>query len=137
MSNFKGYFLKFGDTIFPHKYLAQGNESTPFQRTELEAYRDANILLHRVTSPNHKSTLKITTIPGITLEEKIEIEEVMNRGLLDSIQRKYRVEYWNDDIGVNSYCIGDFYIPNPTFNRQKITDNTIIYDSLTYEFIEY
>ena len=137
MSNFKGYFLKFGDTIFPHEYLAQGSDSTPFQRTEAEAYRDANDDLHRVTIPNHKSTFKITTIPQITLEEKIEIEEVMSRGLLNSIQRKYRVEYWNDDIGVNDYCTGDFYIPNPTFSRTKIIDNTIIYDSLTYEFIQY
>lgn len=137
MSNFKGYFLKFGDTIFPHKYLAQGNEATPFQRTEAEAYRDGNNDLHRVTFGNHKSTFKITTIPGITLEEKIELENVMSRGLLDSIQRKYQVEYWNDDIGVNDYSTGDFYIPNPTFSRTKIVNNTIVYDSLTYEFIEY
>ena len=137
MSNFKGYFLKFGDTIFPHKYLTQGNEATPFQRTEAEAYRDGNNDLHRVTFGNHKSTFKITTIPGITLEEKIEMENVMSRGLLDSIQRKYQVEYWNDDIVVNDYSTGDFYIPNPTFSRTKIVNNTIVYDSLTYEFIEY
>ncbi|MBQ3691973.1 MAG: hypothetical protein II931_01425 [Clostridia bacterium] len=137
MSNFKGYFLKFGDTVFPHKYLAQGAESTPFQRTESTAYRDANNDLHRITIPNHKSKFEITTIPDITLEQKIEIENVMNRGLQNVNERKYLIEYWNDDIGVNDYSTGYFYIPNPTFKWQKITDNTIIYDALTYKFIEY
>lgn len=137
MSNFKGYFLKFGNMIFPNKYLAQGAEATPFRRTDAEAYRDANNDLHRATIPNHKSTFKLTTIPGITLEEKIEIESIMSEGLLNEIERKYRVQYWNDDIGVNAYCTGDFYIPDPTFKRRKFVGGKLIYDSLTYEFIEY
>ena len=34
MSNFLGYLLKFGNTEFPNKYLAQDLESTPFRRTD-------------------------------------------------------------------------------------------------------
>lgn len=137
MSNFRGYLLKFGNTEFPNKYLAQDLESTPFRRTDAEAYRDANNNLHRATIQNHKSTYELITIPGITLEQKIEIENIMNSGLVSEIERKYYVEYWNEDIGVNNYCTGYFYIPDPTFRRQKIKGNTIVYDSLRYEFIEY
>lgn len=137
MSNYNGYLLKFGNTIFPNEYLAQGHESTPFRRTDAEAYRDANHDLHRVTINNHKSTFELTTISGLTLEQKIEIDNIMLQGLQNSIERKFRVTYWNNDIGVNDYVTADFYIPDPTFTIQKITNETIIYDTLTYEFIQY
>ena len=70
-------------------------------------------------------TFELTTIPGLTLEQKIEIEDIMLQGLQNSIERKFRVTYWNDDIGVNDYVTADFYIPDPTFTIQKITNNTI------------
>lgn len=137
MTNYDGYLLKFGNTIFPNEYLAQGHETSPFRRTDAEAYRDANNDLHRVTIDNHKSTFTLTTVPGLTLEQKIEIENVMLQGLQNSIERKFRVTYWNDDLGVNDYVTADFYIPDPTFTIQKITNDTITYDALTYEFIQY
>lgn len=137
MSNFEGYLLSFDGTVFPNKYLAPGQSFTPYQRTELEAYRDANNDLHRETIDNHKTKFEITTVSNITLEEKIEIETIMQHGLENDVERKYRVKYWNDDIGVNDYKEGLFYIPDPTFSHQKISGNTIIYDSLTYKFIEY
>lgn len=48
---FEGWLIKFGNVILPNSYLlADGWESTPNQRLELDAYRDANMLLHRETS---------------------------------------------------------------------------------------
>ena len=142
MSNFKGYLLKFGNYsgnigVFPNEYIARGAEATPCRRTDAKAYRDANNDLHRMTIPNHKSTFAVTTIPGLTLEQKEEIEAIMACGLISEIKRKYYVEYWCDDIGVNDYKTGYFYIPDTTFKRQKIGNGTIVYDALTYEFIEY
>lgn len=135
MSNFKGYLLKFGDTVFPHKYLAQNPKLTPYQRTEAEAYRDANNDLHRITINNHKSKLEFTIVEGITLEDKIQIKSVMENGLIDEVQRKYSVTYWNDDI--NAYSTGEFYVPDIQYSIRKITDKTIIYESVTFELIEY
>jgi len=40
-TNFKGYLLKFGNTIFPNEYLAIDKcKSIPDTRAEIEAYRD-------------------------------------------------------------------------------------------------
>lgn len=137
LSNFQGYILKFGNTIFPQKYLAQSPTFTPYQRTEAEAYRDANNDLHRVTINNHKTKIEFSTIPNITLEQKIEIENAMKSGLLNEVERKYRVTYWNDD--TNSYVSGDFYISDMSYNYVKVDTikNTLVYDAISYSLIEY
>ncbi len=141
MSNFKGYILMFGSdekgaSRFQH-YLAQNPTFTPNQRTEAEAYRDADNNLHRVTIDNHKTKIEFSTISDITLEEKQEFESIMRSGLIDSVQRKYRVTYWNDDI--NAYKSGDFYIADTSYSIVKVDTkaNTLKYDSISYTLVEY
>ena len=55
---FKGWLIKFGNTVLPNKYLEK-YKSTPNQRLELDASRDATALLHRQTSPNYKTSLTV------------------------------------------------------------------------------
>lgn len=136
MSNFQGYLLKFGNTVFPHKYLAQNPVFTPNQRIEAQAFRDGNADLQRVTINNHKSEFELTIVP-ITLEEKIEIENVMYDGLIDMIERKYQITFWNDDVHVNDYRTGDFYLVDVSYSPTKIKDGTICYGEIKYTFIEY
>lgn len=138
-NNFQGYLLKFGGTLFPHKYLAQDPVFTPCQRTEAEAYRDANNDLHRVTIDNHKTKFELTTLP-ITLEEKLEIEAAMQAGVVSAVERKYYITYWNDDPlsdGANDYRTGYFYLADVSYTHRSITASTIIYESIKYTFIEY
>ena len=69
MQKFGGWLIKFGDVVLPNSFLlADGWESTPNQRVEIDAYRDANILLHRETSPNFKTKLTLN-IREMNLEE--------------------------------------------------------------------
>lgn len=137
MSNFKGYYLKFGNTIFPHKYLAQEPTLTPNQRTEAEAYRDANNDLHRITIDNYKTKMEFTTIEGLTIEDKLIIQNAMDSGLINQVERKYRVTYWNDEI--NDYSTGDFYIPDVSYVPHHIDRyrQTIVYNPVSFTLIEY
>ena len=43
---FKGWLIKFGNTVLPNKYLEK-YKSTPNQRLELDASRDATTVRHR------------------------------------------------------------------------------------------
>ena len=141
-NNFRGYILKFGNTVFPHKYLAQAPVFTPCQRTEAEAYRDANNDLHRVTIDNFKTKIEITTLP-ITLDEKIEIETAMKSngaGCVNDVERKFFIQYWNDDPlsdGANDYRTGYFYLADVSYTHRSIDRNTIHYESIKYTFVEY
>ena len=137
-TNFKGWLLKFGDKVFPNKYLDMDATSTPNSRTELEAYRDDYTQnLVRVTAPGVKTKEEYNTIDGLTLEQKIEIQDIMKAGLIDELQRKYEVTYWNDE--TNDYETTQIYIPDITYTRKKIDEknNTIIYGPFRIATIEY
>ncbi|MBQ1659043.1 MAG: hypothetical protein II059_04285 [Clostridia bacterium] len=136
MSNFQGYLLKFGSEVFPNKYLDFDNQaSTPNQRAEAEAYVDANNELHRITLPKYRTKIEYNTIDNLSLADKIAIQNVLSKGLIDSVQRKYLVTYWNDE--TNSYETSNFYIPDTTFQIKKITSDNIIYRSFKLTLIEY
>lgn len=135
MVNFAGYLLKFGNTKFPSKYIQfKTYKPVPNQRTELSAFRDNNNLLHRNTSPNHKTTLKFSTTQ-LHLFDKIIIQNVLSSGLVDEKERKYNITYWNDE--TNNYVTATFYSPDITYSIISITNDDIIYEPIAFEFIQY
>lgn len=135
MANFSGYLIKFGNTILPNRYIQLNTyQLIPNQRTELSAYRDQNNLLHRITSPNYKTTLKFQTVP-LSLSDKIALQNQMSAGIINYAERKYQITYWNDES--NSYITGEFYLPDVTYPIKKITSNDIRYSPISFEFIEY
>ena len=140
MSSFDGYLIAFGTpsngyTAFPHEYMAKSPVFIPNQRTEAEAYRDANNDLHRVTIDNHKTRIELTTLPGLTNFQKAEIETAMSEGLLNTVERKYHIKFWNDD--VNAYREGDFYLADVSYTYRSISARSIVYEEIKYVFIEY
>lgn len=134
-TRFRGYLLKFGNTILPHEYIQIDTyQSIPNQRIELSAYRDNNVDLYRVTSQNYKTTIKFDTMP-LTLEQKIDLQTKMQAGLVNATERKYQVNYWNDED--NQYDTKYFYIPDVAFPIHSITENDILYNPVSFEFIQY
>lgn len=135
MANFVGYLLKFGTQIVPPELLkADSYSAIPYQRTELQAYRDENNLLHRVTSPNHKTKITFSTVP-LTLAQKQQLQNIIASGMTSSVERKCAVTYWNDE--VNCYIAADFYLPDVTYPIKDIRGNDIQYDSISYTLIQY
>lgn len=127
--------IKFGGTWLPNEYLlADGYESTPNQRTELDAFRDANVLLHRVTSSNYKTLISFTLCP-MTLTDKQYVQSIINGGMENSTERKVLVTYWNDE--TNSYETGHFYIHDVTYQIMGYYGGERWYKSVTYELTEY
>lgn len=139
MTNFEGYLLKFGDRVFPNKYLAIDKcKSTPNTRVEIESYRDDYTQeLTRITAQGKKTKEEYYTIDDLTLEQKIEIQEIMKAGLIDELQRKYQVTYWNEEI--NDYETTQIYIPDTEYTRKRIDikNNTIIYEGIRIATVEY
>lgn len=134
---FEGWLIKFGARKLPLKFIAQDDyTSTPNQRTEIEAYRDLNNLLHRDTSQNVKTKIEFNT-PPLWLEEKIELQNVISSGLVNKNQRKYNVTYWNDE--ENIYKTGVFYMPDVDFKVIRVDEetNNILYNKMRFALIEY
>ena len=136
-SSFEGWLLKYGSKIVPNKYLAYDDyTATPNQRTEVEAYRDLNNLLHRDTSPNFKTKIDFNTRP-LYLAEKMELQSVFASGLVNRAQRKYKVTYWDDE--QNTYKRGVIYMPDVDYKIINVDEETknILYNKMRFALIEY
>lgn len=137
MSNFKGYLLKSGNDIFPHKYIQLNTwESTPNQREEIKAYRDDNTRnLTRVTAQGKKTAFSFVTIENLTLAQKEEVQLFFTSHETNALERKVPLTFWNDE--ENAYKTAYFYRPNMNFPIKKISENDITYGELKFEFVEY
>ena len=126
--------------VIPNSFiLADGWESTPNQRIEIDAYRDANVLLHRETSENFKTSLTIN-IRSMTLEEMTAFKNVIGLATLDVINRRQRrviVTYWNDE--ELEYKTATMYMADTTYSIHTVNeaDREMEYNSFTIELIEY
>lgn len=137
---FSGWLIKFGDVVLPNSFiLADGWESTPNQRVEIDAYRDANVLLHRETSENFKTSITLN-IRAMNLEEMTAFKAVIGLATLDinnKKQRRLMVTYWNDE--ELDYKTATMYMPDVTYTIHTVNevDRDIEYNGFTIELIEY
>lgn len=137
---FSGWLIKFGDVVLPNSFiLADGWESTPNQRVEIDAYRDANVLLHRETSENFKTSLRLN-IRAMDLEEMTAFKAVIGLATLDinnKKQRRLMVTYWNDE--ELDYKTATMYMPDVTYTIHTVDEENrdIEYNAFTIELIEY
>lgn len=138
-NNFNGWLIKFGSKTMPNRFLVlEGWESTPNQRTEVDAYRDGNNLLHRETSVNFKTKI-VLSVRSLTLDEKIQFQSIINSGMVDVTQRKVDVTYWNDETNQYETSQTGFYIPDIKWKIQRIDEKEqqIYYKDFTLTLIEY
>lgn len=137
---FQGWLIKFGGVQLPNSFLlADGWESTPNQRIELDAYRDARVYLHRETAADFKTKLKLN-LREMTLVEREAFDNVIGLATLsisDKRERKVAVQYWNDED--LDYAYGEFYITDTTYVAHKVDEEKcdIKYNPFSMTLIEY
>lgn len=136
---FQGYLFKAtaNNQIFPMKYIAFDKwSSTPKQREEVKAWRDDNTReLFRITASGKKSVFQFTTRDNLTDKDVEAILNFFTSAETNHEQRKIQLTYWDEES--RSYDTGYFYRPNMPFKIKTIRGNTIIYEALTIDCIEY
>lgn len=132
-NNYKGYLLKFGSQIVPNNYFGEYS-STPNQRLDSDAERDNTGYLQRSTLPNGKTSIKFST-HILHLNEKIALQNIINNSMVNTVQRKCEVTFWNDE--TNSYSISYFYIPDVEYVAMDADETDILYQPISFELIEY
>ncbi len=138
--NFQGWLIKFGDVQLPNSFLlADGWEGTPNQRLEVDAYRDANMLLHRETSSNYKTKLKLN-IRETSLTERMALNNVIGLATLsitEQKERKVSITYWNDE--TLTYESGVFYMPDITYVIHNLDEERLDmeYNPFSISLIQY
>lgn len=134
MSNFAGWLAKFGDYELPNSFLSKYS-STPNQRIELSAERDGNVYLHRETSPNYKTTVKLGIMP-LPEAEKVLLKSIIDFGIINERERKAELSYWN--IETHTYETAEFYMPDIEYTISHIDSEGIPhYEAFEIELIQY
>lgn len=138
--HFAGYLIKFPATgqEFPHKYIAKDSyQSTPLQRTDLKAYRDNDILLHRIVSPNYKTKIEFSTIDKLKLKQLEQIQAILSAARINTKERKLSVEYWDDELMEYRTMLAA-YQTDTTYPVSTISRfGNIKYRPIKFTFIEY
>lgn len=132
-NNYNGYLLKFGSNIMPNNYFIEFS-STPDQRLESSAERDNTGGLQRSTLPNGKTSIKFST-RIMSLNQKIDFQNIINLSIVNEAQRKCRVTFWDDEI--NNYKTSFFYIPDIEYQIMDADEQGITYNPISVELIEY
>lgn len=132
-NNYKGYLLKFGNIIMPNGYFTEYS-STPDQRLESDAERDNTGYLQRSTLPNGKTSITFST-HILHLDEKISFQNIINSSIINSVQRKCKVTFWDDEI--NDYKTSVFYIPDIEYQIIDASATDVRYNPISVELIEY
>ena len=136
---FQGWLIKFGETAVPNGYLEQYKD-TPNQRIELDAYRDAAVLLHRETSSNTKTKITVP-VRKLYLGEKILLKAIIDSGIVDGEegkrQRKVSVTYWNSED--MDYKSGIFYIADISYTVSHVDEHKLnmVYEPFEIVLTEY
>lgn len=138
MSKYKGYLIKAAntDTKLDMKWiLCKSYRTTPNQREEIEAYRDDYTRdLIRVTAPGKKTKIKFTLVRA-DLDTKIAIQAFFNSVMVDKLQRKVHITFWNDED--NEYQTGYFYLPDIEWTIEDVAEDTIYYATTKIELQQY
>ncbi len=133
---FNGYLVKtYNNTVLDRYLVEKGYEVTPDQRQDQDSYRDGLGELHRRVLPKVATTLKLTTLDGLTLEQVTAFQTAVESGRLNVQERKVRLTYWNSE--TRDYCTDIFYMPDMTFKVKRIESGTLIHESMTFTFIGY
>ena len=86
----------------------------------------------------HKRTkIEFETVDNLTLEEKIQCQNIINSAIINKAERKGKITYWNDE--TNAYEDAKVYIPDIDFTVNEIDKkrNMIFYASIRIALIEY
>ena len=130
-----GYLFKFGDFIFPNKYIKWDSyDSAPSQRQSLDAYTDANGVTHDNALEHSKTEIKFTTLK--MWED--EWENIMNNMVRNYINFKARDAHCSYfDFETCQYKTGHFYFDKSFRASANVIEGRLKYNEAEWTFIEY
>lgn len=140
-----GYlFLFTKNPVDSIKFMRKIEESTykaSLKVQDLDAFRDANGVLHRNVLSNVPLTASFTTLDGLT---DTEMEDTWGALIRHSYivrnERKINATFWMPEL--NDYVTQDVYLPDPEFTIKEVRKNKsgkyeVVYKPVTFEFIGY
>lgn len=132
---FNGTLLSMGGNVFPLKYIYTSSyKVTPYQRLDLDSFRNANGALIRNALSLASTAIKFQSKPMWNSDWAAMMKII--RGAFISIpERKLNITYYNPE--VDGYRTGAFYVPDYEPSIMRVEGKRLFYDACNFEFIGY
>lgn len=130
---FSNYLIMVGDYVIPLNYINEKTYKCTYSVMDLDSYRDANGVLHRNA---------INKIPHCSFQTRnlsnIDMGNLwagISANYINTNERKVLASVYVPE--TDSYYSGSFYIPDTDMVIDKINQNKVYYEPITFEFIGY
>lgn len=136
--SYDGGLLYLGGSIkLPHSYIKPESYTiVPNRRQDLDSTRNANGVLVRNVLEHTATTINIQTVP-LNNTQLAALMSLLRNNYSSQQEKKIRLRYYCPDL--DDYKTGDFYVPDVEYPIAYVPagKNTIEYNPITLEFIEY
>ncbi len=151
--NYKGYLIKIlhdaplGDYVIPENFIAFNTPNNLVSTTDVDAWRDANNVLHRETIEKPAPKVEFNT-PYIDSKFLQEVLDEIRKRYVNTSQKKLHMKVWSEE--KNDYITQYFYLTsdvNFTIHKKIVrkewvsgvlTDRTyFLYNPIRFAFIGY
>lgn len=133
---YEGYLLKFGDFVFPDKYIDSESVSiAPNRRLDSNSYQDGDGVLHRNALKHTRSTIEFKT--GTLYESEMEeIVDGITSNYINYSERDAQCTYYDPES--RTYKEGHLYLDsNMTWIPGGTAGGELIYKPCSFSFTEY
>lgn len=134
--SFAGYLVKVGDYTIPaDKYIKSQTYKVTLNVQDLDSYRDANGVLHRVALSHRVGKVEFETPAMMTNVQMAELFNNIANNYSVPAERKFVGTFYVPEL--DAYLSQDMYMSDPAFTIYGIFDDVIKYSSVRIAFIAY
>lgn len=129
---------------FPLKYMFKESYKGAMEVQDLDSTVNANGVLERTTLDHTRYTIEFAT-PPMWNNDMNKLSKFFNDHYVNKKQRKVKVRFYKNetDSYVDSYTLDGkthdcyFYVATPSFSVNRVDGDKILYNSMTYNLIQY
>jgi len=129
--------FKFGNADFKNLIRAETYKVTPASRQDLNAYRDANGLLHRNALKHTATQVEFNTIP-MKQAQMTKLMKAIKDSYVNFNERDSKnCSYYDPELGTMSSGHHMYLSSNLAFQIYGTYNDEIFYKECTFKFVEY
>ena len=135
---FSGYLIKLGGsagTELPMEYIkGESYNVEPARKTETENRKSVTGLTYRGVAEHTSVRIEFET-RSINNTALAALNGMISAAMTDTLRRDITIEYY--DTETDSYKEAACYMPGVKYSIRKVGQDEVLYNPITYAFIEY